>query len=130
MTILLSYVPSEPGDAAAPVAIAEAAAHGVPLVIVNALRGGALVDSHAASDEALTSLVEQARAAGVDATVERPENTDIVEAILELAEKDDVSTIVIGVRHRSPVGKLLLGSVAQRVILEAPCAVLAVKPQA
>ena len=36
--------------------------------------------------------------------------------------------IVVGVRHRTPVGKLLLGSVAQRVILDAPCPVLAVKP--
>jgi nucleotide-binding universal stress UspA family protein len=34
------------------------------------------------------------------------------------------------VRHRSPVGKALMGSVGQRILLDAHCPVLAVKPDA
>ena len=37
---------------------------------------------------------------------------------------------VIGVRRRSAVGKMLLGSNAHRILMDAPCAVLAVKPEA
>jgi nucleotide-binding universal stress UspA family protein len=36
--------------------------------------------------------------------------------------------LVIGIRHRTPEGKLLLGSVSQELLLECPKPVLAVKP--
>lgn len=49
-------------------------------------------------------------------------------ALLAAARELEAELIVIGVRRRSPVGKLVLGSVSQDVILGAECAVLAVKP--
>ena len=53
---------------------------------------------------------------------------DEVDAVLQvLDERTDVSRLVVGVRKRSPVGKAILGSIAQRLILEAPLPVLAVK---
>jgi nucleotide-binding universal stress UspA family protein len=40
------------------------------------------------------------------------------------------AVVVVGTGRRSPVGKLLLGSVSQRVVLEADCPVLCVKAPA
>ena len=45
-----------------------------------------------------------------------------------MAREVAADALVIGIRHRSQVGKLLMGSVAQRVIMDAPCPVVAVKP--
>ena len=50
-------------------------------------------------------------------------------AVADLAEGLGIDLVVIGLRRRTPVGKLLMGSVAQRILLGAECAVLAVKPK-
>ncbi|WP_166852345.1 universal stress protein [Isoptericola sp. BMS4] len=53
---------------------------------------------------------------------------DLAEDLVRAAHEASAALIVIGLRRRSPVGKLILGSGAQRILLEAPCPVLAVKP--
>ena len=47
--------------------------------------------------------------------------------LVEFAERNNVDEIIIGVRRRSKVGKLIIGSTAQHVILNAPCPVVTVK---
>ena len=49
------------------------------------------------------------------------------ENLVWFAELENIAEIIIGVRRRSKVGKLLLGSTAQYVILHAPCPVITVK---
>jgi len=49
------------------------------------------------------------------------------EDLVQLSIDNRIDEIIIGVRKRSKVGKLLLGSTAQYVILNAPCPVLSVK---
>jgi len=49
------------------------------------------------------------------------------EDIVQFAKDNDADLIIIGVRRRSKVGKLMFGSTAQYVILEAHCPVLTVK---
>ncbi len=53
-------------------------------------------------------------------------DADAAEAILAAQNQAEAALIVIGVRRRSPVGKLILGSTAQRMILQADCPVVAV----
>ncbi len=53
---------------------------------------------------------------------------DVAQEILRVAAETDAAVVVIGLRHRTPVGKMIMGSVAQQVLLDAHCAVLAVKP--
>ena len=49
------------------------------------------------------------------------------EDIVQFAKEISADEIVVGVRRRSKVGKLMFGSTAQFVILEAPCPVVSVK---
>jgi len=49
------------------------------------------------------------------------------EDLIRFAKENDIDEIIIGVKRRSKVGKLVFGSTAQYVILEAPCPVVAVK---
>ena len=68
--------------------------------------------------------------AGVSETYAEPDprSRDAVGDLLDQAERLGASVIVVGIRHRSPVGKLLLGSAAQQIILEANAPVICVKP--
>jgi nucleotide-binding universal stress UspA family protein len=47
--------------------------------------------------------------------------------LVNVAEEVGADFLVIGLRRRTPVGKLILGSDAQRILLDATCPVLAVK---
>ncbi|TSD68333.1 universal stress protein [Aeromicrobium piscarium] len=53
---------------------------------------------------------------------------DIAQALIDLTTEADAEMLIIGARRRSPVGKLLMGSVVQRVVLDSPVPVLVVKP--
>ena len=54
---------------------------------------------------------------------------DAASTLLNAMERDDAELLVLGLRHRNPVGKMLLGSTAQHLLLECPKPVLAVKPE-
>ena len=49
------------------------------------------------------------------------------EDLVQFAEDNQINEIIVGVRRRSKVGKLLMGSTAQHVILNAPCPVVTIK---
>jgi nucleotide-binding universal stress UspA family protein len=128
-TVVLGYVPKPEGEAALAASIAEARLRSADLVVVNSHR--AHHDDVEAADRIHAEL-EDVRArvaeAGVGVDVRHPETgLDASEDLLNVAEEVGADLVVIGLRRRTPVGKLILGSNAQRILLDAPCPVLAVK---
>jgi len=128
--IVVGYVPKSEGRAALRRAAEEAKLRNVPLVVVNSSRGGRSFDAEDAlrSEEELSEIKTQLTAAGIEAQVRQlVRGHDVADDLIAAAEETDADFIVIGLRRRSPVGKLILGSNAQRILLDAPCPVLAVK---
>ncbi|WP_416953417.1 universal stress protein [Nocardioides sp. T5] len=128
VTIVVGWSPDEYGEAALHRAVEEARLRDGRVVVVNATRGDALVDDRYADEDQLAALAAELGAAGVAVDVRRSMGADVGDQVLAVAEDVTADLVVIGLRRRSPVGKLLMGSVAQRILLGADCAVLAVKP--
>lgn len=127
-TIVVGYVPNELGHAALRVAIAEARLVGGRVHVVNASRADSYVDRHLADAGDLADLEAVLADAGVPhEVVQHVGEGEPADQIVEAARSTDARLIVLGLRHRTQVGKLLLGSTAQRILMDAPCAVLAVK---
>ena len=92
------------------------------------LRSAALVVVDTSPDVEANDLAAELAASGVTYEIRAPVDVDdSAEELIRIAETTDADFIVIGLRRRSPVGKLLLGSNAQKVLLDAACPVLAVK---
>ncbi|WP_049561480.1 universal stress protein [Nonomuraea sp. SBT364] len=128
MTILVGYLPTPEGEAAVEAGLREGALRGERVIIVNSPRRGAPVDQRRVDDAAGAALLDRARAAGVDAELRRPlHDDDLYETFEALIEETGAGLIVIGLRHRSLVGKFVLGSQAQRILMEAAVPVLTVK---
>jgi nucleotide-binding universal stress UspA family protein len=128
VTVLVGFVPTAEGEAAFAAGLDEARRRGEDLLVLNTPRGGAAVSADVAPPELVDALTGRARDAGVELEVRQtPHSGDLADALLTVAEQAGASVVVIGLRKRSPVGKLLMGSTAQRVLLDADRPVLAVK---
>ncbi|MCF6472871.1 universal stress protein [Nonomuraea sp. MG754425] len=128
MTILVGYLPTPEGEAAVDAGLREGALRGERVIIVNSPRRGAPVDERKIDDAAGAELLRRARESGVDAELRQPlHDDDLAETFETLVEETGASLIVIGLRHRSLVGKFIMGSEAQRILMESTIPVLTVK---
>jgi nucleotide-binding universal stress UspA family protein len=129
-TIVVGYVPKAEGRAALRRAVEEAQLRQARLVIVNSHRGGRDFDQEDALDTEgqLQEVRDQLADSGVENEIRQlVRGMDPAEDLINVAEEVRADFIVIGLRRRTPVGKLILGSNAQRILLDATCPVLAVK---
>lgn len=129
-TIVVGYVPKAEGNAALERAAAEAVLRNARLVVVNSHRGGRDFDRDDAleTEQQLQDVRDKLQDSGVEHEIRQlVRGMDPADDLIKVAEDLDAEFIVIGLRRRSPVGKLILGSNAQRVLLDSPCPVLAVK---
>ena len=121
MTVLVAYNESPQGDAAFAAAVQEATRRKVSLTV--------LVLTPQPNDAPVPSrLAALISSSGKEVEVAfRSDRIDVADAILDHAEQADTDMIVLGSRKRTPVGKFLLGSTTQRVLLDASVPVLVVK---
>ncbi|MFC4467121.1 universal stress protein [Streptomyces xiangluensis] len=128
MTVLVGYVPSPEGEAALRAGIDEARLRGEKMLVVNTSRGDSYADPRFAQEPDLAHVREDLAALEIEFDIRQVlGGGDAAEEIIELAEQADVSLVVIGLRRRSAVGKLIMGSAAQQILLGVGCPVLAVK---
>lgn len=115
MSVAVAVTDSQEGHVALEAAALEAVQLTVPLVAIN-LTGADLDTSAVVAGLSYEVVVPSASA------------LDEVEQVLQVIEaRPEITRLVVGVRRRSAVGKAILGSIAQRLILEAPVPVLSVK---
>lgn len=128
MRVLVAYFPSPQCDAALDWAIGEAEAREAELVVLNIARGETPVETRRLYDEQTAALEARLARTDVPTSVRRDvRDGEPAEGILTAAEELEADLVVIGVRRRTPTGKLLFGSTAQSVLLRATQPVVAVK---
>jgi nucleotide-binding universal stress UspA family protein len=128
--IVVGYVDTPEGEAALDRAILEAGQRGARLIVISSHKGGSSLDKTEAAE--ITEALEGVRARLDEAALEHEvrqlvRGSDPADDLIAVAEEVDADLIVIGLRRRTPVGKLIMGSNAQQVLLDAGCPVLAVK---
>ena len=128
MTIVVGYVPTPEGEAALIRAGEEARMREEKLVVVSSTRGESGVGPTYPQTSALSRMVADIKGEGVDVEVQHKERArDAADEILAAADAAGASLVVVGLKTRSAVGKLMLGSTAQTVMLGAKCSVLGVR---
>jgi nucleotide-binding universal stress UspA family protein len=129
-SVVVGWVNSPEGQAAVEAAVEEVRRRKGRLVVVHSSRGGSDEDARTVvqNRDALDDLAKRLGAEGLEVTVrDFARGNDPADDLIDVADKDGAALIVIGLRRRSPVGKLLMGSNAQEILLRADCPVLAVK---
>ena len=129
-TVVVGYVDTPEGRAALHAGLTEAMRREAQLVVVHSSRGGVALDGEEALaiKEALMIVQAELTADHVPFHIRNlVRGNEPWEDVVAMVEEYGAELVVIGLRRRSNVGKLLMGSNAQRILMNAQCPVLAVK---
>lgn len=127
MSIIVGYLTSPEGEAVLDTGVLEARKRDTTLLVVLSGTG----NGQTAVDPEADELRDRLDAADVTYEVRRlARSRDVAEDILTTADETNAQLIIVGLRRRTAVGKLFLGSTTQRILLDAACPVLGVKAPA
>jgi len=126
--IVVGYSADRFGRAALEHGIEEAKRRNTTLLVINSTTGEAYSDPHFAAPDEVHDVESHLKECGVAFELTQPVGVNTADELLKAMDRPDADLLVIGIRHRNPVGKLLLGSVSQQLLLECQKPVLAVKP--
>jgi nucleotide-binding universal stress UspA family protein len=126
--IVIGYTADRFGQAALDHGIEQARLRDTGVLVINSTAGDAYADSTFAQSDGVRDLQARLSTSGVPFEFSQPVGVDAATELLTAMDRPDAEMLVIGIKHRNPVGKLLMGSVSQQVLLECPKPVLAVKP--
>jgi nucleotide-binding universal stress UspA family protein len=126
-TILLAYVPSATSEAAFDFAVQEAERRDAKLLVLASERAPDPRKARGVIDP--RPLPERLAETGLEHELRTvPKRDDAADDILDAIDSDPVDLVILGIRRRTPIGKILLGSTSQRVAIESPVPVVLVKP--
>lgn len=140
MNILVGHSSDAEGKAALEHAVREAQVHDATVHVLRVIREPGTTNTQQMqewrqlrdeTEQELSALAERLEADGLGVQTHAipSEGQEASEILLKAAERIDADLIVIGIRRRSRVGKLVLGSNAQDVLLGTPRPVLTVKAE-
>ena len=129
VSVVVGYVPDATGLLAVTEAARQAQWRGTDVIVVNAIDTSGYQRPTAADERDIDALDAKLTADGVPHEIRHLEvgTARAAEVILGVVEEVGAELVVVGIHRRSPVGKMLLGSTAQRILLDSPCPVLAVR---
>jgi len=132
MKVVVGYVISDESKAALEWAIEDSRQHGSHVVVVHSIRGGGSIAAE--EEEVLTyrkeldAIERRLTEEGIPHTVRRlVRGLSPAEDLVEVVSEEGADMIVIGLRRRTRTGKLLMGSDAMEILLQAECPVLGIK---
>ena len=121
ITILVAYVPRPEGQTALEKGIEIAKERNETLIVVNATPCGTGEDPSRADAQDVERVEQLLSVSGITSEFKQfVRGKNAVEELEEMVATHNVSLLVIGLRKRSAVGKLIMGSMAQEILMNIP----------